>query len=253
MNQAIDLDILQETLDYRFRNSELLQRALVHRSFVHENAHLDQADNETLEFLGDAVLGLAVSHLLLERFPHYNEGDLSRLRSSIVNERELARVAQELDLGSHLLLGKGEELTGGRQKPSLLADSLEALLAAVYLDGGLPEALNVVRRLFHVYLDVEPGKREKILKSLDRDFKTQLQELTQAHFKLAPVYALEGEEGPDHDKTFFMSVILEGRVLARGVGKSKKEAQQEAARNALERVLEELRAEEEGELGGECC
>jgi ribonuclease-3 len=232
MDQATHLEDLQEVLWRRFQDPRLLSRALVHRSFVHENPQQDQKDNETLEFLGDAVLGLAVSHLLWQRFPDCNEGDLSRLRSSIVNERELAKIALSLNLGEHLLLGKGEELTGGRQKASLLADSLEALLAAVYLDGGMDAAIEVVSRLFHHHLS--PDKKDLPLKMLDKDYKTQLQEYTQAHSKLTPNYVLEGEEGPDHDKTFFMSVYLEGRMLARGEGKSKKEAQQSAARRALE-------------------
>jgi ribonuclease-3 len=244
IEQATHLESIQEVLDYRFQDPQLLLRALVHRSFVHENPHPEQKDNETLEFLGDAVLGLAVSHLLWERFPDCNEGDLSRLRSSIVNERELARIALSLNLGEHLLLGKGEELTGGRLKPSLLADSLEALLAAIYLDGGLATVIMVVNRLFHSYLN--PEENEYPLKIMDKDFKTQLQELTQARFKLTPTYSLDSEEGPDHDKTFHMSVDLEGRILARGKGKSKKEAQQRAAKRALELfILESHEASDE--------
>jgi ribonuclease-3 len=232
MSQASHLEELQEVLGYRFQRSELLIQALVHRSFVHENPHQNQADNETFEFLGDAVLSLAISHTLLERFPDYNEGDLSRLRSSIVNERELAMVAVNMSLGEYLLLGKGEELSGGRQKTSLLADSLEALLGAIYLDGGLEACIGVVKRIFHDYLSSE--QLEHPLKTLDKDYKTQLQELTQARFRFTPIYFLESEEGPDHDKTFHVNVALEGRLLAHGSGKSKKEAQQDAARKALE-------------------
>jgi ribonuclease-3 len=231
MSQASHLDELQRVLNYCFQDLQSLQQSLVHRSFAHENPNLQQVDNETLEFLGDAVLGLTVSHLLLERFPNLNEGELSRLRSSIVNERELAKLALNLNLGDYLLLGKGEELTGGRQKSSLLADTLEAVLAAIYLDGGLEASLSVVRRLFSAYLESEMSADP--LKALDKDYKTQLQELTQARFKTMPEYVLETEEGPDHDKTFYVSVALEDRVLARGSGKSKKEAQQEAARRAL--------------------
>jgi ribonuclease-3 len=237
LNQANDLEDLQDVLKYRFKNVQLLRQALVHRSYVHENIQLNQSDNETLEFLGDAVLSLTVSHLLLQRFPDYNEGDLSRMRSSIVNERELAGIAAQLDLGEHLLLGKGEELTGGRQKPSLLADSLEALLAAIYLDSGLDAVMAVVKRLFHAYLDLEP--EEHPLKALDKDYKTQLQEITQSRFKLTPVYYLEYEEGPDHLKTFYMSVALDDKILARGSGRSKKEAQQVAAQKAIE-IIEKI-------------
>jgi ribonuclease-3 len=233
--QATHLEELQKALGYHFRNPHLLHQALVHRSYVHENPHLDEADNETLEFLGDAVLSLSVSHLLWQRFPHCDEGDLSRLRSAVVNERELCKLSVKLDLGNYLFLGKGEELTGGRQKPSLLADSLEALLAAIYLDSGLEAAIKVVQRLFSSYL--EPEQTEHPLKALDKDYKTQLQELTQARYKLTPTYFLESEEGPDHDKTFHMSVMLEEWVLACGSGKSKKEAQQQAAQEALEKLI----------------
>ncbi len=237
MSQASHLDDLEQVLHYYFRDPQTLHQALIHRSFAHENLHLQQIDNETLEFLGDAVLGLAVSHLLIERFPNLNEGDLSRLRSSIVNEKELAKIASSLNLGEFLLLGKGEEATRGRQKPSLLADTLEAVLAAIYLDGGLETAIDVVKRLFYAYLDLEGD--EDPLKIWDKDYKTQLQELAQARFKLTPAYVLETEEGPDHDKTFEVSVTLEGQTLARGSGKSKKEAQQEAARRALESLNSE--------------
>lgn len=237
MNQASALDAIEKVLQYRFREPRLLYQALVHRSFVYENPSPGQVDNETLEFLGDAVLNLAISHLLLEKFPDYNEGELSRLRSSIVNERELARLAVQLELGTYLFLGKGEEFTGGRQKPSLLADSLEALLAAIYLDSDLTTVIHLVQRLFQEYLDIKD--QEHPLKALDKDYKTQLQELTQAFFKQTPTYLLESEEGPDHDKTFFMSVWLEERLLARGFGKSKKEAQQLAAMGALEKLREE--------------
>ncbi|MGA7875539.1 MAG: ribonuclease III [Desulfoferrobacter sp.] len=237
MNQASAQDAIEKVLQYHFREPRLLFQALVHRSFVYENPHPDQVDNETLEFLGDAVLNLAISHLLLERFPDYNEGELSRLRSSIVNERELAKLALDLELGKYLFLGKGEEFTGGRQKPSLLADSLEALLAAIYLDSDLTTVIGLVKRLFQGYWEIEDS--EHPLKTLDKDYKTQLQELTQAYFKQTPTYFLEAEEGPDHDKTFFMSVLLGERLLARGSGKSKKEAQQLAAMGALEKLREE--------------
>lgn len=233
MSPNTDLEKLQEKLGHRFQNEELLLRALVHRSFAYENQEV-QADNETFEFLGDSVLGLAISHLLLDLFPNCDEGELSRLRSSIVNERELAQIASGLDLGDFLLLGKGEDLSGGRQKPSLLANGLEAVLAAVYLDGGLDSVLRLVRTIFSDYL--EDKEEDYLLKTLDKDYKTQLQEITQARLKLTPVYQLEAEKGPDHDKTFFMRVEIGERVLAFGFGKSKKEAQQEAARKAITKI-----------------
>jgi ribonuclease-3 len=180
---------------------------------------------------------LAISHLLLELFPDYDEGELSRLRSSIVNERELAQIASSINLGDFLFLGKGEEISGGRLKPSLLANGLEAVLAAVYLDGGLDSAIRLVRRLFNAYL--EHGEEDQLLKALDKDFKTQLQEITQAKLRLTPIYFLEAEEGPDHDKTFFMRVAIGDRVLAHGLGKSKKEAQQEAARKAIVEIAKD--------------
>ncbi|NTW35891.1 MAG: ribonuclease III [Syntrophobacteraceae bacterium] len=232
MEQARSLEKLQDRLGYRFTNQHLLFQALVHRSYVHEGLQESMEDNEILEFLGDSVLNLAISHLLIRIFPEYREGELSRLRSAIVNEKELAHLAQGMSLGEHLYLGRGEEMTGGRQKPSLLADAIEALLASVYLDGGLEAALGVVQHLFKEYLD--PAAFDHPLRVLDKDFKTQLQELCQARFKTVPTYLLEGEEGPDHDKTFHACVVLGDRELARGSGKSKKEAQQEAARAALD-------------------
>ncbi len=233
MPQATDLGKLQDQLEYRFRNKELLLRALIHRSFAYENQDV-AVDNETLEFLGDSVLGLAISHLLIEIFPDCDEGELSRLRSSIVNERELAQIALTVNLGDFLFLGKGEELSGGRQKPSLLANGLEALLAAVYLDGGLDSAIRLVKKMFHNYLEYR--EEDFLLKALDKDYKTQLQEITQARLRLIPTYFLEAEEGPDHDKTFFMRVAIGEMVLAHGSGKSKKEAQQEAARKAIDEI-----------------
>lgn len=238
MIHARHLKELQGAIGHLFKNEDLLVRALVHRSYAHEHAEDGCPDNETFEFLGDAVLGLAISHLLIEHFPNYNEGELSRLRSSLVNERELARIAKRLNLGTYLLLGKGEDRTGGRKKASLLSDSLEAVLAAVYLDSGLQQVNRLVARLFAPYL--EQPEQQDPLQMLDRDFKTQLQELTQARYKVTPIYELESEEGPDHDKLFFMRVLIEQRVLAAGSGKSKKEAQQQAARRALDLLSEEL-------------
>jgi len=238
MPQATDLEKLQDQLEYRFQNEDLLLRALVHRSFAYENQDVE-ADNETLEFLGDSVLGLAISHLLIEIFPDCDEGELSRLRSSIVNERELAQIASTVSLGDFLFLGKGEELSGGRQKSSLLANGFEALLAAVYLDGGLDSAIRLVQKMFHNYL--EYSEEDFLLKVLDKDYKTQLQEITQARLRVTPAYFLEAEEGPDHDKTFFMTVAIGDRVLAHGSGKSKKEAQQEAARMAIGEIEKDSR------------
>ena len=224
---------LEKSLGHSFRNRDLLLNALMHRSYVNENPHLHLTDNERLEFLGDAALDLAISHLLIERFPHYNEGKLSRLRAGIVNEKQLASMAEELGLGAALHLGKGEELSGGRQKPSLLADAFEALLAAVYLDGGLQALISMVEFQFSRFFSEE----EDLPLVLDKDYKTRLQEILQGREKTVPHYRLEAEEGPDHDKLFRVSVWLKDRLLALGSGPTKKSAQQKAASRAL-RLLE---------------
>jgi ribonuclease-3 len=232
-----DSDILLEDLEgrlgYGFRDRQLLLNALMHRSYVNENPHLHLTDNERLEFLGDAALDLAISHLLLERFPHYDEGKLSRLRAGIVNEKQLALVAEEINLGEALHLGKGEELSGGRQKPSLLANAYEAVLAAVYLDGGLQDLMNLVESQFARFFSED----EDLPDALDKDYKTRLQEVLQSREKTVPHYRLEAEEGPDHNKRFRISVWLKDQLLALGSGPTKKSAQQQAAGRAL-RLLE---------------
>lgn len=230
------LEELQQRLGYGFRERQLLVNALCHSSYVNENPHLQLTDNERLEFLGDAALELAVSHLLVERFPHYREGELSRLRSGLVNEKQLALLAEELRLGSFLYLGKGEERTGGRQKPSLLADACEALLAAVYLDGGFRALKTVVDMLFSRFLSED----DDFPQSLDKDYKTRLQELMQSLERITPEYRLEAEEGPDHKKQFRVSVWVRDRLMALGSGPTKKAAQQKAAGRAL-RLLESKR------------
>lgn len=223
---------LQRLLGHRFTNDKWVNQALVHRSYAHEKADAGMGDNERLEFLGDAVLSLTVSHMLVIKFPEADEGTLSRMRASLVNEGRLAEIAADLNLGALLKLGKGEEISGGRSKPSILADAVEALLGAVYLDGGLDAAAKVVQKLFEGKLDPVAAEEDP-MRRLDKDFKTQLQEVTQARFRLVPHYEVEKEEGPDHDKVFYVTVSLDGRVIARGVGKSKKAAEQAAAREAL--------------------
>ena len=227
------LEDLQRRIGHTFRDRNLLLNALMHRSYVNENHHLQLTDNERLEFLGDAALDLAISHLLIERFPHYNEGKLSRLRAGIVNERQLASMAEEIGLGAALHLGKGEELSGGRKEPSLLANAFEALLAAVYLDGGLQVLIKMVEFQFCRFFSEE----EDLPQALDKDYKTRLQEIIQSREKTVPHYRLEAEEGPDHDKLFRVSVWLKDRLLALGSGPTKKSAQQKAAGRAL-RLLE---------------
>ncbi|MGQ9750354.1 ribonuclease III [Desulfosoma sp.] len=223
---------IQDLLGYRFQSIDLIHQALVHRSYTHERTETGLDDNERLEFLGDSVLSLVISHMLLIKFPQADEGSLSRMRASLVNEGRLAAIAADLGLGDLMRLGKGEEMSGGRDKPSILADAVEALLGAVYLDGGLDAAFHVVRRLFDEKLE-QMVTEEDPLRRLDKDFKTQLQEATQAKKRMVPQYVVEREEGPDHDKVFYVTVSLEGRLLARGVGKSKKAAEQDAAQKAL--------------------
>jgi ribonuclease-3 len=232
-DSGILLEGLEERLTYSFRDRHLLFNALLHRSYVNENPQLHLTDNERMEFLGDAALDLAISHLLFERFPHYNEGKLSRLRAGIVNEKQLALVAAELDLGMALHLGKGEELSGGRQKPSLLANAYEAVLAAVYLDGGLDALMKIVETHFSRFFSED----EDLPQALDKDYKTRLQEVIQSLEKTVPHYRLEAEEGPDHNKRFRVSVWLKDQLLALGSGPTKKSAQQQAASRAL-RLLE---------------
>jgi len=216
--------------------------ALTHKSYVNE--HRDEAglaDNERLEFLGDAVIDLAVSHRLMERFPGAREGDLSKMRAAVVDEQGLSEMARALDLGSLLRLGRGEELTGGRRKASLLADAMEAVVAALYLgSGGLAPVLCLIDRfLGDAFARAAAG-------TLDRDFKTQLQELSQSRLRATPRYRVVAEQGPDHSKTFQVETELRGEVVGRGAGRSKKDAEQAAAKIALELLVR--RFAEEGQV-----
>jgi len=221
-----DLKDLARKLGHRFKAPDLLDRALRHSSYAHENPGAGPS-NEQMEFLGDAVLSLAISNLLLTSFPGSSEGELSRGRAALVNARQLAALARQLDLGSYLLLGRGEEQQAGHDKPSLLADALEAVLAAVFLDGGLKAAEALTRRLFTPLL-------EAIEAPFWQDFKTSLQEFTQARYKNSPGYRLLAESGPGHARHFQVEVELLGQPLARGEGRSKKQAEQQAAHRALE-------------------
>ena len=218
---------LQEKLGYRFRDMTLLHQAFQHASFVNEQTEGSMEDNERLEFLGDAVLDLAISHLLMGRFPHADEGTLSRFRSMLVDEHGLFTIASSLNLGDHVLLGKGEEQTEGRKKPSILANTVEALLGAVYIDGGYDAAFQLVRRVFAL-----PLKRIDSPKMV-HDFKSRLQEVTQKMDKMMPRYRLVEEKGPPHDRRFVVEIVYQEKTLAQGEGRSKKEAEQHAAREAL--------------------
>jgi ribonuclease III len=220
---------LAQRLGHHFNNLTLLDQALHHSSYAYEHPE-GGASNERLEFLGDAVLDLTVSTLLLDRFPESSEGDLTRARANLVNARQLANLARDLDLGVYLLVGKSEERQAGRQKPSLLADALEAVLAALYLDGGLKVVSDLTERWFDPLLATAlPGQ----------DFKTSLQELTQARFKVLPSYHLLAEAGPSHARHFQVEVRLNAEPLAQGEGRTKKEAAQRAACQALEKLGEE--------------
>jgi ribonuclease III len=221
---------LEGRIGYSFTEVARLESALTHKSYLNENPSWGRPDNERLEFLGDAVLDLVVGHLLMEADPSRSEGELSKTRAAIVNEVGLAEVAAELGLGQWLFLGRGEEQSGGRSKPSVLADACEALVAAVYLDGGFDAGFSVVRRLFGArVLAAQVGGW--------LDFKTRLQERA-ARRRVQVRYAVVGERGPDHDKTFEIAATLGDREVARGTGKTKKEAEQRAAELAL-RALDE--------------
>lgn len=218
---------LEARLGYRFRQPALLQQALVHSSYAFENPEAGP-DNERLEFLGDAVLNLMVSDLLVTAYPAAQEGQLTRWRAGLVNSRSLASLAQQLHLGAHLLLGRGEEQQGGRQKPSVLADALEAVIGAVYLDGGLTAVRQVVSRLLGEKLRQLPGEVSEI------DYKTRLQELLQKKTKQTPVYEIVAVQGPPHARRFTVAVRLGSALLGLGSGRSKKEAAQRAAAAALQ-------------------
>jgi ribonuclease III len=223
----MDYRKLQETLRYEFRNPGLLEEALRHSSFVNEQSDADLRDNERLEFLGDAVLNLVIGHLLMQTHPHMHEGDLSRVRANMVNETQLAEIARSLDLGPHLLLGKGEIQSNGREKSSLLANALEAVVAAIYLDNGFESAAAMVKGHFG------PLVQSVATQTPWQDFKSRLQEAVQSAIKEIPQYRVVDESGPDHEKTFTVEMRV-GAIQTQGTGKSKKAAEQEAARNGLE-------------------
>lgn len=222
-----DLAELSATLHYEFKRPELLKEAFRHSSYVNEVGDSDLKDNERLEFLGDAVLDLAVSHILMDLFREEKEGVLSKCRAAIVNERVLSEVAKGLHLGDYLLLGKGEESSNGREKPSILADVLEALIGAIYLDGGFSRTKEIIHRLF------VPVLGSMNIDSILDDFKSVLQEFTQEAYKTRPDYVLVAESGPAHDKTFRVALYVQGKLMAEGEGRSKKEAEQKAAREAF--------------------
>lgn len=226
-----DLQELQRRLGYTFQNLSLLQNALYHSSYAneHRSGKDPVSSNERLEFLGDAVLGFVVGEHLYASLPASREGELTRIRSALVCEEGLQPVAQYLDIGSQLLLGHGEESGGGRRRPSILADAVEAVLAAVYLDGGMDKVRGVIHRVLidHADTTLHCGRR---------DYKTTLQEEIQRRPGRTLRYEPIGECGPDHAKEFSVAVLLNGEVIGSGTGRSKKEAEQSAARCALEKI-----------------
>lgn len=221
------LATLEKALGYRFRSPAFLQEALIHSSYAFEHAKTLEKNNEKLEFLGDAVLDLAVGFMLFQRYREMNEGDLTRLRAALVKESHLAQMAADIDLGCCLLLGKGEDASAGRRKPSILSCAYEAVIGAIFLDGGYEEAAAVIARQFSAWID----KRLEGLPAADS--KSALQERLQERFSQGPEYFLEREDGPDHAKTFVVTVRFRDIVLGEGKGRSKKEAEKSAAVAAL--------------------
>ena len=227
MENSKDCRQLQDTLPHLFSNLDLLREALRHSSYVNEQPDDELRDNERLEFLGDAVLNLAIGHLLMQSFPQMREGDLSRIRANMVNETQLAEIARSIDLGSYLLLGKGELQNNGRDKSSLLANAFEAVMAAVFLDNGLDAAVTVIQRHFKDLVASAPTA------AIGQDYKSRLQEAVQSTIREIPQYRVIDESGPDHDKVFTVSMSV-GKIETQGTGKSKKSAEQDAARCGLE-------------------
>ena len=221
---------LERKLGYRFRSGALLAEALRHSSYANEHRGAESVSNERLEFLGDSVLGFVTAEYLFARHPDSPEGELTRIRAALVCEESLHEVAQKLELGRYLKLGNGEEAGGGRTRPSILADATEAVIAAVYLDGGLAAASSLIHR---VLLDCE---REEVVEERRRDYKTVLQELVQRKSGSTLNYRMVGSDGPDHAKVFEAAALLNGEEFSTGTGHSKKEAEQSAARAALEKL-----------------
>lgn len=244
LSPAERVQALETKLLLPFPNVETAVSALTHKSYCNEHRDVKQTDNERLEFLGDAVVDLAISHRLMERFPNADEGELSKLRALIVNEEGLARIARKIGLGELLQLGRGEDLTGGREKSSVLADALEAVIGAVYLGGGMVKVMELVDRFFAEALDGVALGRSGF------DYKTLLQEDAQIRLKQSPRYRVVSEKGPDHEKIFEVEVLIGTDVYARSSGRSKKEAEQAAARETLEMLSRDQKKTVGNQNGG---
>jgi len=224
-----DLDSLEERLGFSFHDRALLQQALIHRSYLHENPNLVFPSNERLEFLGDAVLSLVAAEHLYQRYPEMSEGDLTALRAAVVKSEALAQFGASLSLGDYIAMSKGEEASGGRQRPAILARTFEALIGAIFLDQGLDTAREFLLRF------LKPALEEVTRLNLDKDFKSRLQELAQGQWHITPRYKTVRITGPDHARQFTVQVSVGEEIVGEGVGPSKQAAQQAAARKALER------------------
>ena len=222
---------LETAIGYRFQNITLLQNALTHSSYANERWHDSLMSNERLEFLGDSILGMVVAEYLYSAFPNRPEGELTRMRADMVCEQALAGVAHRLNLGDHLLLGHGEEQTGGAERASILADAVESVIAASFLDGGMEAAKGIIQQF--ILCDVPTKKLHNM------DYKTALQELVQQKKDQVLCYVPLGESGPDHNKRFSVAVTLNGQQVGQGIGSSKKRAEQDAARSAMEKLFPE--------------
>jgi len=220
---------LETAIGYQFHNIQLLQNALTHSSYANERWHNSLLSNERLEFLGDSVLGMLVAEYLYHTFPNRPEGELTRMRADMVCERTLAGAANRIGLGEHLLLGHGEEQGGGRNRDSILADAMESVIAACFLDGGIQAALKIVQQF--ILVEVPVNRLHNV------DYKTRLQELVQQKKNQVLSYSLVGQSGPDHDKKFDVEVALNGKTVGTGSGSSKKRAEQDAARQAIEKLF----------------
>ena len=224
-----DLDTLQQTLGVSFNDISLLKQALVHSSYINENPGFTPSSNERLEFLGDAVLGLIVAQKLYQDFPLFAEGELTKIRAAIVRRDTLVRMAKTIRLENHLYLGKGEEASGGRYKPTNLATTFEAVIAAIFLDQGISITRDIILRLIDI-------KLQELMSTGTVDYKSELQEFIQARKQQIPTYHVIETTGPDHNRTFTVEVRLGGTTLGRGSGKNKKAAESKAARSALEQL-----------------
>jgi ribonuclease-3 len=229
-----NIDLLQETLGLRFKDTSLLKQALIHDSYVNENPDITPSSNERFEFLGDAVLSLIFAAELYREFPSFTEGELTRFRSLLVRGVTLARLARDINLGDFLYLGRGEELSGGRHKASNLAAAMEALIAAIYLDQGIDTTRDFILNIFKEQLEEIASRKTAV------DHKSRLQHVIQAHYQETPEYRILDTTGPDHDRRFAAEVFISQNVLGEGFGKSKKQAETAAARAALSKLANTL-------------